>query len=211
MKHICILCMPYEIHICILCMPYEMCFGGWHAWISLSDLYVLVLPLLVKQIKILNRFRVTVSVHCPSGASVWSSNILSSSKKADKYVHLLGSQREAQLSLFFSLFFFFKETPFKGFVIQSITGFLPCNASSQGPRGQSSCCVAYNSNKFYTWTEGYLEAFRERGAILADKVGQKASNWTSHKITTLSKMTFTCYPIPITPTLRKRQSSARHL
>ena len=41
--------MPYEIHICILCLPYEMCFGGWHARISHSDLYVLVLPLLVKQ------------------------------------------------------------------------------------------------------------------------------------------------------------------
>ena len=189
-------------------MPYEMCFGGWHAWISLSDLYVLVLPLLVKQIKILNRFRVTVSVHCPSGASVWSSNILSSSKKADKYVHLLGSQREAQLSLFFSLFFFSKETLSKALSSNLSQAF---SHATQAARGQSSCCVAYNSNKFYTWTEGYLAAFRERGAILAAKVGQKASNWTSHKITTLSKMTFTCYPIPITPTLRKRQSSARHL
>ena len=135
-------------HICILCMPYEMCFGGWHAWISFSDLYVLVLPLLVKQIKILNRFRVTVSVHCPSGASVWSSNILSSSKKADKYVHLLGSQREAQLSLFFSLFFFFKETLSKALSSNLSQAFSHATQAARGPGARAAVALRTTQTSF---------------------------------------------------------------
>ena len=104
-----------------------------------------------------------------------SSNITSSSKKADDRICLAfeWGPASAQLSLLTANE---AETDFLNslgiphtqpaishpdffllFVFQSITGFLSCKQPGGPGARQSSCCVAYDLNKFYTQTEGYSD------------------------------------------------------
>ena len=109
-----------------------------------------------------------------------SSNITSSSKKADDRIRLAfeWGPASAQLSLltanqavtdFLNSLGIPHTQPaishpdfFLLFVFQSITGFLSCKQPGGPGARQSSCCVAYNFNEFYTQTEGYSDRLGTR-------------------------------------------------